>query len=517
MVSDDLIEAFKQNVLSLSYADKLACYKRLKEMAIEKARVDPAAFVEYAIPHEKTKKPIRNEEFHKAWHRFLSSHRYCIVEASVEHGKTFQTAGRAIWEIGKDPTIRMALISAVDRATIKIGRAIRRNIDHNPLVHEVFPDLRRSQVKGDPWTISDMVVDGSGGSAKDPSIQCRSVGSQDVLGSRLDLVMIDDILNVTNTRTKIGRDNLEEWMEDVVITRVFDDVESGVYGRIWFIGNPWHVDDQIARLSGLPGWKKMTTSAVKNPEDPPHKWIPTWPKVWPLERLLDRRSIMHPHTFARKYLCEVLDQTNRRFLKAWLDHTKYLGKGRTLLRWRPTERGRYLPCFTGIDIGVGKKRTDALTVVITLAVDSKGRRILVDIRAGHWTGPEILDQMSVVYERFDSEVYVEGNAAQRFFEDFGTEFADVPTTAVNTGSEKWDEEFGVEALAVLMKRGLMVFPSGPTGHEVSPEVAELVRECYDFDPSSHTGDRLMALWIADKAVRDYLQPRHGSDSDHMDR
>jgi hypothetical protein len=516
-VSEELVARFKELLPRLSRADKIRCYRILKEQRIERARVDPAFFVEYAIPHEKTRRPVRNEQFHKDWHKFFSESRFGLIVASVEHGKTASIAiGRSLWELGKDPTLRMAIISATDKATVKVGRAIRRHIDRNPLVQEVFPGLRRSDLKGEPWTINDMVVAGSGGSAKDPSLQCRSVGAGDILGSRLDLAIIDDILSIRNTRTKIGRDNLEEWFEDTVITRIFDDIDSGKWGRIFFIGNPWDSDDEIARLSSLPGWRTMTTPAVLNPDESPDRWVPTWPAAWTRERLLAKRDTMHPHTFARKYLCRVLDSSSRRFLRAWLDHALALGIGRSLLERQPHANGRPLRCFTGCDPGFGKKDADAKSVLSTLAVDHQRRRILVNLRSGRWTGPELLRQAQEVTEAFDSELYVEGNAAQRWLAEFGQE-AGIMARAVNTGSEKWDDELGVEGLAVLMKNGFFVLPSGPDGHTVDPEVSELIREMYDFDPAAHSGDRLMATWVCDKAVREYLAPRFVSDSSHSDR
>lgn len=513
---DELIQAYISGAQGLSRADKLRCYKLLRERLIESARTDPAAFMEYAFPHEKTGRPVKNAEFHIEWHRFFSAVRWGVIQAAVEHGKTQQIGiCRMIWEIGRNPTLRCLLIGANDAAARKSLAAIRRHIDGNPCVREIFPNLVRSPRRGDPWNDNDIRVAGASLS-RDPTIQARSAGSKNVLGSRIDLAIIDDLLNHENTGSKVQRDKLAEWFDDVVVTRIADDYESGDFGRVFAIGNPWDVDDLLARVSKLPGWQAITTSAVENPDDPPERWRPRWPAQWPLERLLDRRSKMLPQAFARKYLCRVMDAGARRFLRVWIDHMLALGRGRTLLARRPTEHGRPMRCFTGVDIGIGKKDTDARTCFFTWAVDRYNRRIVADIRSGHWTGPEILKQAADVAERFDSEIGFEGNAAQRWAAEFGAERG-ILSRAINTGREKWDEEFGVESLAVLMRGGFLIAPSGPTGHEIDPEVSEWTRECYDYNPEQHAGDRLMASWIGDKMVREFLEPRFASDSNHIDR
>jgi hypothetical protein len=423
-----------------------------------------------------------------------------------------------LWEIGRDPTMRCCLVGATNPHAYKLLGAIIRHIEANPRLREVFPNLRKSTRRGDQWNNRNMTVAGAGMS-KDPTIQARGWGAKDLLGSRLDLAVVDDLLNMENTRTQQGRDKLSEWFDDYIVTRITDDVETGTYGRCFLIGNPWHVDDLIARLGQLPGWQTMVTPAVLNPDDPVERWVPTWPSQWPIERLLERRSKMLPHSFARKYLCRVLDASHRRFLLAWINHSFWLGRGRHLMTSQPTQNGRKLRCFTILDPGFGKRDSDALTALLTIALDSKDRRIVANLQTGRWTGPEILRLSAEECRTFDSELFVEGNAAQRWMAEFGREFAGLNAQAINTGSEKWDEEYGVEGCAILMKNGYIVFPSGASGTRATadPEVQALADECFNFDPSAHTGDRLMALWMGDKAVREYLAPRVDNYSSHTIR
>jgi len=489
-------------------AGKIKLIQTLRAKRIAMSRRDPAAFVEYCLPNSKTNREIRNAPFHIGWQRFLSATTWGVIEAAVEHGKTEQVAvGRALWELGKNPNIRSMLIGGSGEMAEETQSAILRHIDRNPRVREVFPHLRRSSRRGDPWNKHDarLECDRLG---KEPTLQARGPLAKDILGSRLDLVNVDDLLGFSNTRHKVARDNLELWFDDVVMTRVEDDWEAQGYGRCWFIGNPWDPDDLLHRLKGRPGWRSMTTSAVENPQDPPSQWRPTWPEKFPLARLLHiRNGGMLPHTFARKYLCLVLDAAQRRFKWAWLQHMLKLGIGRQLLDRRPTGRyGEPLRTFTGLDPGAGEKDIDALSCLFTIALDHLERRIVCDVRSGHWTGPELLDEAETVCRALGSSLFVEGNATQRWMAQFGRQRG-LAAVAVNTGSDKWSEEYGVESLAVEMRAGLWVAPSGPTGNEPPSEVDAWVKECYDFDPKSHTGDRLMASWIALKGAREWSRPK----------
>ena len=500
-----------------SRAARLQRYQARRRSQILRARRDPAFFVEFAIPHEKTGRPIHNEPFHEAWHEFFSATRWGVIEAAVELGKSIQIGlGRVLWEIGTNPNLRVLLVGANDDAARKLLGGVRRHIEQNPRVREVFPALRPSARQGDPWSDSDIIVERDYLS-RDPTIQARGAGSHNILGSRLDLVVIDDLLHLDNTRTRASRDKIESWFDDYVFTRLVDDYDAETFGRCFVIGNPWDADDLLQRLKGRDGWDSMTTAVVENPDDPPARWRPVWPRQWPLERVMDRRRGMTDSAFARKHLCRVLSDMARRFKKAWLDHMLRLGVGRSFLTTIPTLRGSPLQCFTGVDLGVGERDVDAVSCLFTIAVTpGDKRRVVVDIRSGHWTGPEILDEAEWVSTTFDSELIVESNAAQKYLAQFAAGRGLSVSTYFTSGSNKFHEEWGVESLAVEMKNGLWVAPSGPGGHDPPDEVVEWVRELLDFDPSAHTGDRVMASWFAREGARRFFAARV-QPSDHLRR
>ena len=493
--------------------------KRVRQ--IQRARIDPAYFTEFAFPNEKTRKKIKNAEFHKDWHEFLNDNRWAVLISPVEHGKTIQVGlSRTIWEIGKNPYIRILLVGESKPAARKLLRAIINNIEHNPQIKEVFPHLRRSRFKKDPWNTEDIVVD-KPTPTREPTIQARGVGSKNILGSRLDLIILDDILNLENTSSQTQRDKYEEWFDTTCFTRVQDDYDADgnvVHaGKVYAIGTPWHREDLLHRLKRRPGWAVKEYSAVLNRDDPPHKWRPLWNRVWPSQRLLDRMDGMTITSFHRKFLCTVITDALRRFKKEWIDNMFALGKGRKFLESVPfASAGGYLPTYTGVDLGIGKGVNDALTVFFTIALEERtNRRIVIDVESGKWDGPEILAKAQEKHRRFHSQLFVESNQAQKHTAQFIGE--KVPCKGLFTSQQnKFDEEFGVESVAVELRQALWVAPSGKTVEDIHPEL-KLWRDDMDhYDPEEHTGDHLMASWICREGLRKF-GGNLSSRSNHMYR
>jgi len=52
-----------------------------------------------------------------------------------------------------------------------------------------------------------------------------------------------------------------------------------------------------------------------------------------------------------------------------------------------------------------------------------------------------------------------------------------------------------------------VLPSGATGEAVPPEARAWIREMLYYSPGAHTGDRLMASWLAREALRRFAAPK----------
>lgn len=470
---------------------------------------DSAALVEYALSDENVDvaenvegwRPIVNAPHHEAWHEAIRTHRRVVIEAAVEMGKTTQVGvGVPLALLGANPNMRIAIVSNTSRQAEKVLGAIRANIERNEALRDVFPGLRPSPHPGDPWhseaiTVARPVI------SRDPSVQALGVGGP-LVGSRVDFLLLDDVLDFENTFTPEQCAKLIEWVDTTAKTRVT------ATGRIAVIGTPWTLQDLIAQLKQRRGWHAITTSVVQNPDEPDaRQWRPTWPAAWPSKRIEEVYEEEPPLVFARKRLCRVRSDTDARFKSEWFEGAIAAGKGRTIQTRAPFARPgsvAVLPCFTGVDLGMGKKahkREGALSCLFTIALDERARRLVLQIESGRWTAPELLSRIGSNWQRFAGRLMVEDNGAQTFLVQWAQTRGIPVVPFTTTGRAKYDEEFGIESLAVELRSGLWVIPSGADGHTLDPEVSAWISEALHYRPEEHAGDRLMASWFAREAAR----------------
>jgi hypothetical protein len=153
---------------------------------------------------------------------------------------------------------------------------------------------------------------------------------------------------------------------------------------------------------------------------------------------------------------------------------------------------------TGVDLGIGKKKSNALTVMFTIVVlPPDNRRLPIDIEAGHWSGRDIVLKLIAKHEAYGSIIRVENNAAQDFIRQWAND-ADksVPVKAHCTGANKANPIHGVESLFIEIEQGGWLMPCSQGGK--SPVHLEAwLQTLRQYTPEAHTGDYLMAAWFAD--------------------
>ena len=478
--------------------DLRALGELLERLHVSLARIDAAAFVQYALRDERDDSiEITNAQHHEEWHRFLDENEIAVLFAAVEHAKTQQIAiGRALFALGTNPNRTMAIVSDTEAQAKKNGTAIMRHVTENPRVHRVFPKLRPSPLPTDPWSELRFTVERDALSAKEPSVQCLGVMGA-INGSRLDVLIFDDLLDIRNTATREQMEKILAWVDTTALTRIRED------GVFWWIGTPWKRGDPMHTVAARPGVAKLEHAAVLNPDEPdPKRWIPRWPERWSVARLRRQFDRMNPIAFARKYLLRIRNDEDSRFDLAWIRRAFDFGHGFAFERRQPVVDGELAPCWTGVDIGIGRKKRNHRSAVVTICRHGPGRYRVVSIRSGKWKAPEILQIIRDETTRFNSIAYVENNQAQDFLVQFAVEGEDpLPVVGFTTGANKHDPAFGVEALAVDLRNSVLIFPGWESEGERDPEMLGLQADLEFYDPQSHTGDRLMGLWFARMASR----------------
>jgi hypothetical protein len=456
-------------------------------------RETPAAFAQYVLRHSKTGARIKLAPIHKAWHQLANDHKRLVIWSHTEAGKTEQMAiARTLWEIGRDPNLSVCILSNTYDQAVKIARPIARYVESSDALHEVFPEL----TPGDLWTSSAFNVKRRVNS-KDPTIQVKGIHGN-ILGARIDRLIIDDILDRENTRTVEARNQLWDWLSGVILSRLTANARVIVIGTAWHPGVNGVGADALYRFAALPSWEARRYPVLDDDPKSPTFNQPRWPEVWPVERIEFEKTQRGSLEFARTMMCVAHDDASAVFKKAWVDKALEAGKGREFRYSLPGAAMPGSPTFTGVDLAVQQHSAADLTVLTTIMVHPGGKKEVIWIESGRWAGPDIVERIKDHYRRYNSTIMVENNAAQDYIRQY-VAAAGVPVKGYTTGRNKAHPDFGVNHLATEMETNQWMFPNKDG---VPPrELDSLITEMYQYDPKAHTGDRLMSLFFAREAYR----------------
>lgn len=491
----------------------------------EDARGDPAKFYGLVIRHETTKKPLTPAPHQRVMFDFVTDFDHSIIRLPIGCGKTFGMTALGLWQLGGDVTQRGAVVSKTQGQAAKPLRMIADYIVEPDLAAPltlVFPWLQRSTRATDTWTQTAITVQRPA-AIRDPSL--LAVGLDGAIGgSRLSWLVGDDLLDADNTLTEQARDKVHQNFEARILSRM--DPQGS---RVAVCNTPWHLDDMTFRLERA-GWPSLSMDIYGNvwfanvdrdwikrsphlrpsthrpdvfrlvAHDPdPDEQIPLWPARYSAKRIAELRSKMLPHEFARLFMCKPFDESKARCQREWIEACKDRGRGLTLA-------SRYdgrCPVYTGIDLGVGQGKRHDKTSIFTFELTEDGSRRLLNIVSGRWSGPDIAQHIIDTHDAYQSIIAVESNAAQDFVRQFAQ--ARRPDLRVRSHTTqkvtKHSVDFGVESIFTELKLARWIIPCDSAGM-CHPEVQAWIEEClYYQPPPAHTGDRLMACWIARETAR----------------
>jgi hypothetical protein len=470
-------------------------------LQIERARNDPNAFIEYVFG-------FPQEDCHRRWQDLWDTHQKSVLLAPTGSGKTTQIRGRLLHEWGRDQCMTAIYLSATEDHPKRQIASMKDLIERQERVRHVFPNLKR----GRDWQQLRFTLERPA-YAGEASVQAYGSFAQGVLGYRAHGLVVDDLCNFTNTLTSDGRDKMDSWMSSVISRLMI----PGVKPWIRAIGHIWHGEDQLQRLAKKPGWGYLREEAFTELDG---ARIPLAPRVLPLEVIDEKIGDLGPIMSEMMLFNRLPSAGAGRFREDWFWRALELGRG---LPFRPPV-WREAATFTGVDLGHKKKIGSDYTAIVTIAVLPNGMRQLIDARRGRWTGPEILAQLREVEHAYGSVVAVEDNGAQQHLIDFAKEYTAMAVSGTNTGVSKWHFSHGVNGWSIELSQGRWILPC-PNATEFdsqrgvissvqpAPEIQILKKEALAFDPAKqreHTGDLLMALWIARKAIDMFSIPAAGA-------
>jgi hypothetical protein len=468
-----------------SYQEFRSTYKLAEQRHLHLARTDIRAFVSYVMRDEETGGLVDLTPIHEEWHQLADQHDRLIIWAYMESGKTFGlSVARTLFRLGRDPTLRFAIVSNTSNMAAKIANQIARYIERSDELHRVFPNLVPDPNM--PWNTEQLSVKRPTIS-KDPSVNTLGVGSN-TQGARIDEAILDDVLNRENTRTDYMRRETKDWYYKTIPGRMTH------RGRIVAIGNAFHPEDLLHHLAGNPVWKGYKYPIIRQ------DGTSAWPERWPMERIERRKQELGPLESMSQLMCEAVDDSTSRFKRDWIESCKLRGEGKSLVyALREVPAGCRVYC--GVDLGVGLKANNDLTVFFVLFIHPNGDREVLWVESGRWVATDIMSKVVDLHQRYHCIFVVENNASQEFLVQILQHHTSIPIIPFTTGKNKADPSFGVEAMGAEMASNPPKWIIPSQDGRCHPEVDAWIGEMLSYHPEAHAGDRLMASWIGKEGER----------------
>ena len=425
-----------------------------------------------------------------------------IQEGLVVHNTNQIAIGHVLWRIGKNPNCSIAMVCNTSEMAERTVSAIKQYIAYSQEFKDVFPDIKPGEIwSGTKFTVSRETI------RRDPTLQAVGL-TGNIVGARLDGLVLDDVDNIDSTLTEAARDQTEQRIRKQVVSRL------DAAGWAVAIGNVWHEKDLMHRLVKS-GWKALKFPVLKY-DDESGELISRDPSMFPMERIYQIRDFdQGPIEFERLYMLKARIDGEQRFRQEWIDQALELGKQQILMRQGVPKVPTGCRTVTGVDLGVKPKAKNDPTVITTiLEVPKAGNQYeyqILNIVKGRWNAQEIMDKIKEQQRLFMSEVWVESNGAQDFLiQLMNMSGLNYKINAFRTGMNKYDPMFGVEAIAAEMALNKWYIPSWDGTREgCEEEVDELIEEMLSYQPSNHTGDLLMSLWIARDGARQSREKSQG--------
>lgn len=190
---------------------------------------------------------MRPAAHHRLWLELLCEPAIdsLLVVAPPESAKTSWTVLAYVGAyIGIFPERSVILASVTDSVAERRSLSLRTMVETDAW-QRVFPGVRRAA--GTKWDTMawSLAMDGRPEPGRlHPTLFATGTGSSSVAGGRADLVLVDDICDLENTRTAHQREQVWQWLHSTLLPRR----KSDPRGRTIVIGTSWHPDDAIARL-----------------------------------------------------------------------------------------------------------------------------------------------------------------------------------------------------------------------------------------------------------------------------
>jgi hypothetical protein len=458
---------------------------------------------------------------------------YLLINYPPDHAKsTAFSVNFPTYQVVKDPNTRGAIISKTGNLARQFLGAIK-----NRLTNPRYSELQKAFApeggfEGESWTQSAIYVGGRNSGEKDPTVQALGMGAA-VYGARLDWVVLDDCIDTSNAHRF---EEQLQWLSTEVLTRLPDD------GLVMILGTRIAAQDLYRKLREMldydettPLYTYLAQPAVLDAEGTPADWNVLWPARWPGPALARRKATLG--SAARWALVYQQQDVSEEAtfppgaVEASVNRARAAGSLTSGVQgWGETPVD---PSALYVVGGLDPATTGKTAMIVSALNKVTGQRIVLDGFNKANCPPLLMREKIVDFtKRYKiKEWVIERNAFQRYLtqdEPLKRELFGLGCVLREhwTGSNKYDEDFGVMSLAPLFMScvdavegdawrrrqggGLIDLPN----RQFSTFVDELVEQLIVWMPGQNKrtvlSDLVMALWFTEIAFKRILDRGKGA-------
>jgi phage terminase large subunit-like protein len=163
-----------------------------------------------------------------------------------DHGKSAMIALRVVWELTKDPTLRVLYISSTSNLAIKQLKFIK-DVFTSPSYRLYWPEMvNEDEAKREKWTEREIALDHPKRreeSIRDPSVFTAGL-TTNIVGMHCDIAVLDDVVVAANAYVQATREKVKEqygYLSSI----------EGANAREWVVGTRYHPNDLYSDLIGM--------------------------------------------------------------------------------------------------------------------------------------------------------------------------------------------------------------------------------------------------------------------------
>ena len=349
---------------------------------------------------------------------------------------TIRGVVRSIYKLILNPNNQLAIVSDTQEQAVKFMSETKMQLEKNKLLRMLFPYL----APGDLWSNKEISIIGKTEINKEASITALGIGQG--TGSHFDDLLLDDVVDYENVKTKYRRDDLE----NIINMTLLPMLKPG--GHVHYNGSRYHDDDLYGRMIAKGIFNNQYLNNHKAIQD---NGDSLWPEMMPIEELLKIKNKRGSIAFNSQYQNDTtLMKQGKIFKREWFKYFK-----KEILNGEMhfiTTDGRKvalndLKCYQTCDMAISKKETADYFVVLTFGVDDLGNIYIFNLMRGRYSWNEQKRYVPENYRRNSPLCWlgIESNQFQTALADEVNVFTDISVKKLMPKGDKVSRAMGMSA------------------------------------------------------------------------